>query len=264
MAGSIKLFRQFLDWEWYQDENVKSVFIHLLLTANYKDLRWQGKLIKRGQLVTSREKLAALLGKSEQNIRTALDKLVMTKEIVKQSTNKYTIITICNYDKWQSNDGFTNQQNNQQVNQQLTNEQPTTNQQLTTSKEREEYKEREEINNSLSPHTCAYACESENPEEVKWLAQMKRGFTAWQADACRTLKIDQETLTRYIEEFEVEQRAKSMVHHSWADITSHFIDWGRIHRDFELKQQKQESYGKRNDNRFGVEPSKDANYYEPI
>ena len=108
------------------------------------------------------------------------------------------------------------------------------------------------------------ACENENfpsEEEKKWYAQMKRSYTAWQRDACRTLKIDQPTLARLIEDFEVECRTKSTTHISWANITSHFVDWGR--RQVE-KQQKQESYGKRNDNRFGVEPSKDANYYEPI
>ena len=260
MAGFFKIDRRILEWEWYSDINVRLLWYHLLAIVNYKDLKWRGKVIRKGQLVTSYEILSVGSGLSVQQTRTALEKLKSTGEILINPTNKYTIITICKWGFYQNGEDVEQQSNNIQI----TNEQQSNNIQITTSKERKEYKERKEINNSLSPHTCAYACESENPEEVKWLAQMKRGFTAWQADACRTLKIDQETLTRYIEEFEVEQRAKSMVHHSWADITSHFIDWGRIHREFELKQQKQESYGKRNDNRFGVEPSKDANYYEPI
>ena len=42
MEGWIKLHRQILDWEWYDDINVKVLFLHLLLTANYEDKKWQG------------------------------------------------------------------------------------------------------------------------------------------------------------------------------------------------------------------------------
>ena len=41
-GGFIKIHRSLLEWEWYQDTNTKTVFIHLLLTANYKDKNWKG------------------------------------------------------------------------------------------------------------------------------------------------------------------------------------------------------------------------------
>lgn len=249
-SGFIKLFSQFRDWEWYQDEAVKSVFIELLLTANYKEIRWQGKIVNRGQLVTSRAKLAANLGKSEQNIRTALAKLESTGEILIQSTNKYTLITICNYDKWQGYEGYDQPTTNQQTNQQLTNEQPTTNQQLTTSKEIYN-------NNNNNNTTSARTCER---DDEKFFAKMRQSFTAWQADACRVLKIDQETLTRYIEEFQIECRAKDSTHVDWKDITTHFFSWGRYHKEGEEKQLKQESYGNNNTNSAG---NSRRYWYEP-
>ena len=45
-TGWIKLHRKFLKWEWYSDINTKSLFLHLLLTANHKDKQWQGITVK--------------------------------------------------------------------------------------------------------------------------------------------------------------------------------------------------------------------------
>ena len=79
MIGHIKLEKKILGWEWYKDHAVKSVFLHLLLTANYKDSKYDGKIIKRGQVVTGRCSLSEQLNLTEQNVRTALNKLKNTK-----------------------------------------------------------------------------------------------------------------------------------------------------------------------------------------
>ena len=138
-AGWIKLHRRLLDWQWYQDTNVFRVFMHLLLTANTEDKPWEGRIIKRGQVVISPEKLGKSVGLKRQPTRTALDKLKSTNEITTQPTNKYTLVTIVNYGIYQDKPKPDNQQNNQQDNQQSTNNQPATqptiNQQLTTTKE---------------------------------------------------------------------------------------------------------------------------------
>jgi hypothetical protein len=129
MAGHIKLDRKITEWEWYTDANVSRLFIHLLLMANYKDGKWKGVPILRGQVVIGRKALADDLHLSEQQIRTALDKLSTTKEITTESTNKFTIVTICKYDTYQTfNDDISVQITNS-----LTNNQPTNNQQITTS-----------------------------------------------------------------------------------------------------------------------------------
>jgi hypothetical protein len=126
----IKLFRKFKDWEWYQDNNTKSVFLELLLTANYENKRWQGIEIKRGQIITSIQSLLIALNKnpkypdiSIQNIRTALTRLKSTNELTIQTTSKYTLITINKYNDYQ------------QLTNNLTNDQQTANKRLTTTKE---------------------------------------------------------------------------------------------------------------------------------
>lgn len=127
MSGWIKLHRKFLDWEWYDDQNVARLFIHLLLSANHKESKYRGHKILPGSLVSGRIALSEQTGLSQQQVRTALDKLKSTSEITIKITNKFSVISIACWNDYQGD----NQQNNQPI----TNNQPTSNQQVTTSKE---------------------------------------------------------------------------------------------------------------------------------
>ena len=140
LNGFIILDRKMLKWEWYQDTNTVRLFIHLLLMANWEDKKWQGIVIKRGQFVTSRKNLVKPTGLTEQQIRTCLNKLISTNEITKTATNKYTVITINNYDKYQNL--------NQYLNQRITNKQPTNNQQITTTENNKNNKNNKNNNNN--------------------------------------------------------------------------------------------------------------------
>ena len=123
----VKLHDSWLEWEWHTDPNMVSLFFHLLSMASKKDTRFRGYNIKRGQVVVGRKMLSEKTGISEQTVRTCLARLERTGEISRKSTNKFTIITICNYNSYQPNFGESNQQS--------TNNQPTINQQLTTLKD---------------------------------------------------------------------------------------------------------------------------------
>jgi hypothetical protein len=133
--GWIKIHRKLLEWEWYSDTNTFRLFMHLLLAANYENKEWQGITVLRGQLVTGRKILSIQTKLNEQVVRTCLTRLISTNEITIKSTSKFSIITICKYDDYQTIENMANHQINQQDNQQLTNNQPATNQQLTTTKE---------------------------------------------------------------------------------------------------------------------------------
>ena len=102
MEGFIKLYRQVMKWEWYDDANTFRLFIHLLLKANYEDAQWRGLTIKRGQLFTSIGHLSHELKISNKAIRIALDKLTKTKEVASKGASNGTMITICKYDSYQS------------------------------------------------------------------------------------------------------------------------------------------------------------------
>lgn len=133
MSGWIKIHRKFLDWEWFNKSEAVHLFMYLTLKANHKDGQWQGIDIKKGQFVTSFGKISADTGISLQTIRTLLKKFEKTNEINIQTTNKFTIVTICKYECYQ--------QENEQTNTQLTNKQQTTNNQLTTNKNEKNNKE---------------------------------------------------------------------------------------------------------------------------
>lgn len=157
LNGFIKIHRKLVKWGWYTDNVVKGVFLHLLLMANYEPSEWQGRTLMPGQLVTGRKRLAQDLDFTEQQVRTALLKLKSTNEITIEATNKYSIITIVNWDEYQFNDYMSNQEYNQLFNQQITNEQPTNNQQITTYKEIKNKRNKEYINTLT--HTHAHARE---------------------------------------------------------------------------------------------------------
>ena len=141
MEGWIKLYRKFLKWEWIDVPEMVSLFIHLLLTAAPTDTAWHGIDICKGQLVTSINSLKKTTGLTTQQIRTCLDRLKSTHEITIKPTNKYSIITICNYETYQFVKTEDNTQDNKQSNKQATNKQQTNNTQD------KEYKNIENINN---------------------------------------------------------------------------------------------------------------------
>lgn len=128
--GFVKLDRGILNWEWYSEPCTRGLFIHCILKANWKAGSWKGQPYERGQFITSLSSLADETGYSVQNIKTALKHLISTGELTSKATNRYRIITVCNYDKYQ----VTNKPDNKV----LTNNQQTANKQLTTD---EEYKE---------------------------------------------------------------------------------------------------------------------------
>jgi hypothetical protein len=138
-GGYVKTYRKIVDWEWYSDANTFRLFFHLLVSANYELGHWQGIEIQPGQLITGREKLAKELRLSEREIRTALNKLKSTNEIAIKTTNRFSIITICNWDFYQG--GETDVRPTKRP-----TRRPSSDQQTTTIKE---YKEREEIKNDI-------------------------------------------------------------------------------------------------------------------
>ena len=127
MEGWITLHRKFLTWEWFDKAEMVQLFIWLLLNANYADKKWQGQVIKRGQILTTTPKIMGALRLSAQQTRTCIGRLKSTGEITCKSTNKYTIITICNYDRYQDDNFPSNRQNNGQSNIPATDKQQTNN-----------------------------------------------------------------------------------------------------------------------------------------
>lgn len=130
-TGFIKLNRKILNWEWYEDDNVFRVFIHLLLTCNWEEKKWQGQTIRRGERVFSYAKLSEETNLTVRQIRTVLDKLKSTGEITIKATNKYSLVCVVNYGVYQDDTS----QTTSKLTNNVANERQTSDKQTTTTKE---------------------------------------------------------------------------------------------------------------------------------
>ena len=152
--GYIKLYRSLLNWEWIDKPETLSTFLFLILSANHSDKEWHGTTIKRGQTVTSYNEICTKLGLTVAQVRTSIKRLISTGEITHQKTNRYSLITIRNYDTFQG-------VNNTQIDSQTTVKQQSVNSQSTTNKnEKNKKNEKKYIyaqkNEFFDAFWCAY------------------------------------------------------------------------------------------------------------
>ena len=138
----IYLRKKILDWQWYSDTPTRSVFIHCLLRASWKETEYKGIRYGRGQLIDSNATIAKDLGISIQNVKTAITHLKESGELTSFRVGKTRVITVVKYDLYQ--------QTNLSTNPILTSNQPQTNLELTSYKEIKEEKEVKEENKDLS------------------------------------------------------------------------------------------------------------------
>jgi hypothetical protein len=133
--GYVKLWRKTLDSGLIKNHNVWIFWTWCLLKANHRHEKtqvvgYQEVTLNPGEFVFGRKAASIETGLSEQTIRTCINFLKNSKNLTIKPTNKFSIISITNWDTYQQ----TEEQNNQQSNTQLTSSQPTTNQQVTTNK----------------------------------------------------------------------------------------------------------------------------------
>lgn len=114
-GGWLKLYQSFLRWEWYTDVNTKTVFLHCLLTANWKENRFMGVVIPVGSLVTSYPSLAKNTGLTVQMCRTAVKKLISTGEITVKKYPKFSVYTVVKWKDFQGEQQSTQQSSNSQA-----------------------------------------------------------------------------------------------------------------------------------------------------
>ena len=109
MCGWIKIHRSLLQWEWFQKPDMVQLFMYLLLKANVEDRKWQGIDVKRGQVVTSVATICRDLSLSTKKIRNCLEHLKNSQVVSIKTTNKFSVITICNYATYQAYEIFEGQ-----------------------------------------------------------------------------------------------------------------------------------------------------------
>ena len=131
--GYVKLWRKCLDSGLLKNPTAWQLFGYLLLKATHRAHRQLvGGMVfdlHPGDVIFGRSKAADDLCVGEQSIRTALKLLEKLEIVTSKSTNKCTVISFVNWNRYQDEQPAPNQQTNQH----LTSNQPAPNQHHTVS-----------------------------------------------------------------------------------------------------------------------------------
>lgn len=126
-SGFFLVYRKLFDHEIGQNPIIVALWVKLISMASYEDKEvfWDKSTIqiKRGEIITSIDKLSKWLRVTRSTTKRHLIALQTIRQIDIKTTNKYTVISIRNYDKYQARE----QQIEQQTNIKLLNKSPQLN-----------------------------------------------------------------------------------------------------------------------------------------
>lgn len=207
MKGYIKLHRTILEWEWYKDTNTKIVFIHLLLNACFDKCRFMGNAVNRGEYLTSINRICKDLNLTPRQVRTSLKRLKDTGEIDIQTTNKFSRISICNY-------------NNYQLEEEKTKA-------TRTRKRQTKDTQTTRINKKVT--------NKENNNKKYYQDSLKN--KAWVETVCMNYSLAEVSLMSALSKFNQHLDMTDDKKTSLRDFKTHFINWLKYaHKDFETKK----------------------------
>ena|SRR3712207_1364942 len=181
--GWIKLHRKILDSPLWKDCTLqqKVVMITLLLMANHEPKKWiyngEEFTCKAGQFVTSLKSIQQEAGQdiSIMQIRTSLAKFEKFGFLTSKSTNKNRLITIVNWDLYQSE--------SKDITSNLTSNQQATNKQLTTNKNVRMKECKNSIRDtkyvSLNDNDTVDIVENSKDEKLNMQSQIDEVIKAW-------------------------------------------------------------------------------------
>jgi hypothetical protein len=144
--GYVKLWRKLEDSPIMSDAGLCQLFLWILLHVQAKPSFVYGVRLNPGQMIVGRYALAARLRQKPNTIRNRLSKLSYLQIIGLQSSNRFTIITLLNWDSY--NGGWTTEGSDKDTSR------TTVGQRVDTSrecKELEECKELKELNINTRP-----------------------------------------------------------------------------------------------------------------
>ena len=133
----IKLYRKICDWGWYHEPNMVHLYVYFMLKAKLvinNDSRSEA-----WQLNSTLRLLTKATGISEKSIRTCLARLQRTGEIsyLPGVAHKQSVITLCNYDSYQSTKISTNTVLTQERHNNIESVSEHNNSQISAQKERD-------------------------------------------------------------------------------------------------------------------------------
>lgn len=228
--GWIKLYRKSLKSSVFDKPIVWKVWCWCLLKATHVEYKMPFKgadmVIESGQFVTGIEQASYELGMNPQQYRTAIKYLKSTNRITSKSTNKFTVITVENWDNFQS-ENLTNQQTNKPI----TNQQPTNNKPITTYKNNKNNK-----NKDYSPNSDEFRLASllfnliiERKPDYK-----KPDLQKWATHIGRMIRLDKRTPARIEEIIRWCQADEGDGAGSWRGWQNNILSTEKLRKKFDM------------------------------
>ena len=150
--GYVRLWRKAFDNGLHRNHKAWALFTWIICHVTHKEIDYMAgnkKIrLKAGQIVTGRKRLAEALGMSERNIRTGLLLLVNIGFLTIKATNKYSILTVVNWEIYQSD--------KYKATIKATSNRPASDQQVTTKQKQENKKTKIERGATLPPESIEF------------------------------------------------------------------------------------------------------------
>lgn len=104
--GWVKIWRKLRDNPWVGDPNFLALWVHILMEATHKErpaiFKGQKITLKPGQFITGRKYLCELTGIKRTTLERNLEKMERDGQIGQQTTTKNRLITVLNWDQYQT------------------------------------------------------------------------------------------------------------------------------------------------------------------
>lgn len=235
----MKLHRKLLEWEWYGDAHMVHLLVHLLLTASHERKEYKGQTIKRGQVVTSRKKLSEALNMSETSVMRRLKRLEVDRFVDLKVDQYRTIITICNYDSYQSE---------QKASGPVCG--PVCGPPYNNRNNKKRRRRSNEVNTSLlslpPPHAREVVSKFSEVDNNRYRVEIANDADFIQY-ATSNLHTNERTLLDLLAVFTSEVNAKKTPHTDTGHYRQHFYDWARRHFEKQKNQQKPTAHVRHSD-----------------
>ncbi|MCQ2244506.1 MAG: hypothetical protein MJZ32_09650 [Bacteroidaceae bacterium] len=244
--GFISLHRQLLTWQWHNNPTMMTVWMHLLLLAEYEDTEYcdpkHGKItIRRGECLVSLQWLAQQTGISIGQMRTCISTLETAGEITRKRACNRTLIKITHYADYQASYNTqetavstrsnkpSDKQNNKPVNKQNDSIGINNNKYNNKNLSDGEIKTTPtvECKAKAQPVPVPEASASGSVSQLRTFATALWQNTAWLELCCKTYSLPLDHVQRYAIAF-YEQMRTEQPNKTWLsndDFCRHFLSW---------------------------------------
>lgn len=97
-GGWYKQLRNIPERPWFKDANVVLLYTFLKATAYVADGKYRDVIVRRGSCPTTRAEMMEATGLSYKQVDACLRRLIGYNEILVKGYNKFSVVTICDYD----------------------------------------------------------------------------------------------------------------------------------------------------------------------